>query len=104
MREYLSQKFDRSFNVSLVPIRYMSRVNIELAIAYAIISSTEGPEFFPRETLNSSFRLLVLCVTEENTGNDLRLDVRWKERDSRVHDSGSLAILMSVSTSFENEV
>jgi hypothetical protein len=74
----------------------MSRVNIEPAIAYTIIASTKALEFVRREILDRCFRLLVLCVTEEYTGNDLRLDITWEERDSRVHDGGSLANLMLV--------
>jgi hypothetical protein len=76
----------------------VSCVDIELAIAYAIIPSTKRPEFVLRESLDICSRLLVLCVAEEYTGDDLRLDPAWKLRDSRVHDSGSLAIFMLVST------
>jgi hypothetical protein len=82
----------------------MSGVNIELALAYTIINGTKAPEFFARKALNSSSRLLVLCVTEEYASNDLRLDLTWKLRDGSVHNSGSLAVLMSVSTSFEMRI
>jgi hypothetical protein len=70
----------------------MSRVDIEPAIAYTIIPSTKSPEFVLRESLDTCSRLLVLCVAEEYTGDNLRLDPRWKLRDRGVHDSGSLAI------------
>jgi hypothetical protein len=82
----------------------MPRVDIEHAIAYTIIPSTKSPEFILRESLNTCSRLLVLCVAEEYTGDDLRPDAGWKLRDSRVHDSGSLAIFMLVSICFEKEV
>src|ERR1700744_314955 len=75
----------------------MSCINIKPAIANTIIGSTVAPEFVLRETRNTCFRLLVLCITKEYTGDNLRLNFSWKAWNSVVHDSGSLAISMSVS-------
>jgi hypothetical protein len=78
----------------------VSWVNIEHAVAYTIIARAKALEFVVREVLDSSFRLLILRVAEKYTSDDLRLDVRWKERNGRVHDSGSLANLMLVGPFF----